>query len=147
MRRSAILLLVAAAACQPVPPRHEYVAHMTTEELNAPPGSNAVKAKIISDVRRWRELHKRLAQGKPFCEGIFHLEGYVRCKKDETELEIYYFPGGPEDSQHRIQEKAYFCREEGVYYYHYLGGPRKVDSWLGPYKLDFKTIRPDESDQ
>ena len=44
---------------------------------------------------------------------------------------------------YRIDETAYLCRKEGVYYYHYQGGPRKLDVWMGPYKIDRRRVKPD----
>ena len=41
-------------------------------------------------------------------------------------------------------ETAYLCRKEGLYYYHYQGGPKKLDMWMGPYRIDRKRVKPDE---
>jgi hypothetical protein len=32
-----------------------------------------------------------------------------------------------------------------VYYYHYKGGPKKIDGWMGPYKIERKRVKPDDA--
>lgn len=141
--RSLWPVLLALGACNLVPPDSELRIHMTEEELNAPPNSNEVKAKLTYDVRVWRELERKLHTGTPECGGLLWREGYVLCKKDETLFEIYHLRSEPVEMPNRVQEKVYFCREEGLYYYHYEGGPRRLNVWLGPYKLDFTKVRPE----
>jgi hypothetical protein len=140
----ALLALGAAISCDLTPTDAEIRTGMTLEELNSPPSSHQVKAAIITDVRIWRQLDLRLDEGKKICEGIVFVEGEPTCARDQELLEVYVLKSDLPDQAYRVDEAAYFCRLEGIYHYHYVGGPKKLDVWLGPYKLVRRAVRPDE---
>ncbi len=129
------VLALAPAGCDVMPPDHEIRAGLTKEELEAGPSYHHMMGALLSDVRIWRELGKKLDDGKPVCTGIVHEDDMTLCANDKTELEFYVFPDQSGDQLYRVSESAYYCRKEGVYYYHYVGGPRNMNVWLGPYPL------------
>jgi hypothetical protein len=55
-------------------------------------------------------------------------------------MEIYSFPEKTKDQLHRVEESAYYCRKDSIYFYHYVGGRRGLNVWMGPYPL--KRERP-----
>jgi hypothetical protein len=59
---------------------------------------------------------------------------------------VYPLKSDLADQVHRVDESAYYCRSEGVYHYHYVGGPQKLDVWLGPFKLVRRRLKPDETE-
>ncbi len=139
MRKLAILVL-ALAACDPTPPDYELRFGLTKEEIEAAPSYHQMKGALLNDVRIWRELEKKLDEGKPSCAGILYENDLTLCANDRTELEFYILSPDLPDRLYRVEETAYYCRKEGIYYYHYVGGPRRLNVWLGPYSL--KRERP-----
>lgn len=150
--RVSLLLLVAlavcntASTCATMPPDSVLRADITPEELEKEPGYNQMKGALISDVRVWRELDKKVAT-----EGVHEVpvsviftEGMATCAIDKTGFEVYKLRNDLIDQPYGIVETAYLCRKEGVYYYHYQGGPRKLDVWLGPFRIERK--RPAKTD-
>jgi hypothetical protein len=135
MRRWGTVLL-ALAACDPVPPDYELRHGLTKEELNEGPSYHRMKGAILNDVRVWKGLDRRLDEGRSSCPEVVRDGGGVRCSRDKEPFEVYVLTDDLPDKPYRVDELAYFCRTEGVYYYHYRGGPRRRDVWLGPYKLD-----------
>ena len=151
MRKSFVLLLGCAvcntaSTCNTMPPDSVLHAELTPEELEAAPGYHQMKAAILSDVRRWRELDKRVdVEGeREVPRAIKFVEGVPTCLSDETKFEIYRLKEELRDQPYRVDETAYLCRKEGLYYYHYQGGPKKLDAWMGPYRIDRKRVKPDE---
>lgn len=139
----ALFILSAAMSCDPVPPDVTIKTGMSQEELDAEPGFHQTKAALITDVRIWRELTTRLDEGKKICEGIIFVDKEPCCARDQELLEVYVLKNDLPDQAYRVDEAVYFCRLEGTYYYHYMGGPRKLDVWMGPYKLVRRRVRPD----
>ena len=139
----ALFILSAAMSCDPQPSHAQITIGMSQEELDAEPGFHQMKAALITDVRVWRELTKRLDEGKKICEGIVFVDNEPCCARDQALLEIYILRNDLPDQAYRVDESVYFCNLEGTYYYHYRGGPRKLDVWLGPYKLVRRRVRPD----
>ena len=134
MRRLAVLVL-ALAACDAMPPDHEIRAGLTKEDLEAGPSYHQIMGAIINDVRVWRELDKKLDEGKAVCTGMFYEDNVAKCANDKEDLEFYVFPDKTRDALYRVEESGYYCRKEGIYYYHYVGGQKGLDVWLGPYPL------------
>ena len=91
---------------------------------------------IVSDVRRERFLNRHLDEGTPTCSGLNYSGGKMLCAADQTEVSVVEIRRDLLDQPYRVDETAYFCPKEGVYFYHYEGGPRKLDVWLGPYRID-----------
>lgn len=135
---------VALAACDLRPNDAELRTGMTEEELNAPPGYHEMKAAILNDVRKWRMLEHRLEEGRPAVSAIQWVEKAPTCVRDKEEMEVYSLRHDLPDQPYRVEETAYFCRKEGFYYYHYFGGRKKTDTWMGPFQLDRKRVRPDK---
>jgi hypothetical protein len=135
-----------AGTCNLVPPDSVIRAEITPEELEAQPGYHQMKGALLNDIRVWRELDKKVAdEGVREVPTPFTLvQGIPTCGTDKTEFEVYRLKEDLIDQPYRIDETAYLCRKEKLYYYHYQGGPRKLDVWMGPYKLDRKRIKPDE---
>jgi hypothetical protein len=151
MKRSLTLLAACAlcnvgSTCATTPPDSVLHAELTPEELEAAPGYHQMKAAILSDVRKWRELDRRVdTEGqREVPRALKFVEGVPTCIADETTYEIYRLKEDLRDQPYRIDETAYLCRKEGLYYYHYQGGPKKLDMWMGPYRIDRKRVKPDE---
>lgn len=151
MRKS--LLLAAACAvcctagtCDITPPDSVIRAEIPPEELEAQPGYHQMKAAIISDVRIWRELDKKVdTEGQPTVPRVLKfVSGVATCTTDDTPFEIYKLKDDLLDQPYRVDETAFLCRKEGVYYYRYQGGPRKIDVWLGPYRIERKRPKTDD---
>lgn len=136
MKPWAVVLLVLSGCAFDLRPPEESLRGFTREELEAGPTDRQMHAAILNDVRRWRGLEHHLDDGVPACSA-FKPDG-VRtiCVADETEISIFQLRSDLQDQPYRVDETAYYCSKEGVYYYHYVGGPRRLDVWLGPYKID-----------
>ena len=135
--RKSMLAFLALGGCtwDMVPPEHE-LRHFTKEELEAGPSDIGMHAAILNDVRRWRELLKHLDEGLSSGPMFKFDGGRSLCSADEMEISRFDLRNDLPDQPYRVEESAYFCPKESVYYYHYTGGPRKLDVWLGPYKID-----------
>ena len=139
-----VVPLCGMGTCNPTPPDSELRAGITQEELEAAPGYHQMKGALLSDVRVWRELHKHLDEGAKACAGLDYDDaGNPICVTDLKPFEVYALKIDAPDQVHRVEESAYYCREEGIYYYHYVGGPRRQNLWLGPYKIDRKRVKPE----
>ena len=150
MRKSLVLLAAiavcnTAGTCDLTPPDSVLRAEITPEELEAAPGYNQMKGALLNDIRVWRELDKKVAvEGRrEVPTSLSLLSGVATCGMDQTEFEVYRLKEDLQDQPYRVDETAYLCRKEGVYYYHYQGGPRKLDVWMGPYRIDRKRVKPD----
>ena len=150
MRKSFVLLAAVAVCntagtCDLTPPDSVLRAEISPEELEAAPGYNQMKGALLNDIRVWRELDKKVAVDgrREVPTSLYLSSGVATCGLDKTEFEVYRLKEELQDQQYRVDETAYLCRKEGMYYYHYQGGPRKLDVWMGPYKLDRKRVKPD----
>jgi hypothetical protein len=142
--RKCAALLALLAACDPRPPDVTLRTGMTPEEINEPPSSHRIKAALLNDVRNGRMLHLRLSEGRKDCPGIVYEENVPLCAADRKPLEYYVLRSDPLDKPYRVDEAAYYCREESVYFYRYVGGPQRLDVWLGPYRLERRWPRLEE---
>lgn len=135
-----------AAQCDTLPPDSVLHAELTPEELAEGPSAHRMKGAILNDVRIWRELDKKIAtEGyKEYPKSIVNTTGYPTCKYDQTELEVYSLKSDLADQPYRIEETAYFCKKESLYFYHYQGGPKKLNLWLGPYRIERKRAKSDD---
>ncbi|MBI3857983.1 MAG: hypothetical protein HY293_20075 [Planctomycetes bacterium] len=148
------LLLVAACAvcgtagtCDIRPPDSVIHAEISPEELAAAPGYHQMKAALIGDVRIWRELDKKVeTEGRREVPlSVTFVAGVATCSADKTEFEIYRLKEDLLDQPYRVDETAFLCRKESVYYYHYQGGPRKLDVWMGPFRIERKRPQTDDA--
>lgn len=133
-------VLLLGAGCLDPPPDHELRYGLTEEDLKAGPSHHQMMGALLQDVRVWRELDRKLGEGRTLCTGILFEDNVPLCANDRTEMELYVFPEKEPDALYRVQESAFYCRREGIYYYHYVGGPRSLNVWLGPFPL--KRERP-----
>jgi hypothetical protein len=142
-------MVTTAAKCNTMPPDSVLRADISTEELNSGPSYHQMKGAIISDVRIWRMLDKKIeAEGyKEFPHAIDNTGGSPICANDMTELDIYSLKSDLADQPYRIEETAYYCKKESLYYYHYQGGPKHLNLWLGPYKIERKRPKSDDDDK
>lgn len=135
-----------AANCHEMPPDSVLRAELTPEELAQGPTYHHMKGAILNDVRIWRELDKKIAfegtKGLP--SGIAYDGGIPICHYDKTDLEIFSLKSDLADQSYRVEETAFYCKKESVYYYHYQGGPKKLDLWMGPYRIDRKRPKTDD---
>lgn len=122
------------------PPDHEIRYGLTEQDLKEGPSAHQMMGALLRDVRVWRELDKRLGEGRPSCPGIVFEGHRALCANDREEMELYVFPERDPGAYYRVQESAFYCRKEGIYYYHYVGGPRNLNVWMGPFPL--KRDRP-----
>jgi hypothetical protein len=131
----AFLLSSILFSCMPWKDDHERDSFGTKEEMEAPPGPNEIKARVMNDAINWRRLREHLDEGRAECPEIkFTTEGTL-CAKDDEELTIVNFPGDAPDKPNRVEETGYYCPKESVYYYHYRGGRDRLDVWIGPCKV------------
>jgi hypothetical protein len=139
------LVFLALAACDMNirPDDAELRTGMTQEEMDAAPGHHEMKAAILADVRKWRMLERRLEEGRAFCPDIVYKEKAPHCKVCEELMEVYSLKKDLADQPYRVEETAFYCRKESKYFYHYLGGRKKMDVWLGPYAIERKRVKPD----
>lgn len=144
MRRLVFLVALAGGCTFDLVPPEETLRGFNKEELEAGPTDRQMHAAIVNDVRRWRQLDQHLKDGIPTCSAYKLVAGKLVCTGDETEMLSFDIKIEPTDQPNRIEETAVFCPKESVYYYHYLGGPRKWDVWLGPYKIDRPSKKLDD---
>lgn len=150
MRKLAFLLATCAvgvaSACNSIPPDSVLRAELTPEELNAPPDYHHMKGALLNDVRIWRQLDRLIdTEGRKEVPVVIKFNnGIPICANDETEFEIYRLKEDLQDQPYRVDETAYLCRKDKAYYYRYQGGPRKLDVWLGPYRIERKRPVVDE---
>jgi hypothetical protein len=124
---------------------HDYeMRGFTKEELEAPPSFHEIRAALIADVRRWRMLESRLEEGVPTCSALIYVANAPTCAHDKEPFEVYSLRDDLRDQPYRVEEKAYYCRTEGLYYYNYVGGPKKLNVWLGPFKLSRQARKADD---
>ena len=151
MRKSFVLLLACAvcntaSTCNLTPEDSVIRVEMSKEELEAAPSYHQMKAAILYDVRVQRELESKVsspeAQREP-PRAIMWVKGLPICSQDQTEYEIYRLKEGLLDQAYRIDETAYLCRKESVYYYNYKGGPKRLNVWLGPNRIDRRRPKTD----
>lgn len=150
--RARLLFLAVCAACNTAancaepPPDSVLRAELTPEELAQGPTSHQMKGAIISDVRVWRELDKKVAVDgrKEMPKTIIYVGGFAVCDIDKTDLEIFSLKSELADQPYRVEETAYFCKKESIYFYHYQGGPKRVSLWMGPYRIDRKRPKTDD---
>lgn len=137
MRKSVVLLLAFGGGCiiDLVPPEHT-LRHWTKEELEAGPSDIGLHSAILNDVRRWRSLDRHLDEGTSTAPEFKYDGATPLCAADEAEVVTFLLRSDLQDQPYRVEEWAYLCTKESVYYYHYMGGTRKLDVWLGPYKID-----------
>jgi hypothetical protein len=115
------------------------------EDMDAPPTPNEIRARVISDARKWRILRGRIDEGVAECKGIkFDAPNGPLCAADKDEMQVVDFPEEPLDKPNRVKETGYFCHKESVYYYHYEGGRERKDVWLGPFHVGWN--RPKSND-
>jgi hypothetical protein len=134
------------ANCQTMPPDSVIHAELTPEELAEQPGYHQMKGAILNDVRKWRNLDIRVAEEgrKDPPKSIKYPNGIATCEYDDKEFEIFSLKSDLADQPYRVEETAFYCRKENLYYYHYQGGPKRIDLWLGPYHIERKRPKADE---
>jgi len=135
MKRISILALVALSSCMNWKDNHEMDSFGGKEELEGPPTPNEIRARVINDAVNWRKLREHLEEGKADCPAVKMGAEGAECAADGEELEFIAFPGDPPDKPNRVEETAYYCSKESVYYYRYVGGRDRRDVWLGPCKV------------
>ena len=111
------------------------------EDPNAPPTQNEIRGRVINDAVNWRRLRDHLDEAKADCLAVKTGEKGPSCAADGETFEVVHFPGDPPDKPYRVEETAYYCPKESVYYYHYVGGRDRLDVWLGPNKVTWNRNR------
>jgi len=124
MRLVIICLIIAGCQVSPEDDRHD---HPILSDDQA--SYFHIKAKILTDVRIWRELHLHLERGRkqpgnPGSAG-FRLQ----------EFEAFVLRDDPKEQRDAVTEIAFYSPSTGAYFYHYLGGPKSLDVWMGPFSL------------
>jgi hypothetical protein len=117
---------------------------MSQAEMDAAPGHHETRAAIINDVRKWRMLSHRLEEGRAGCAAITWREKTPVCAKCMEDMEAYTVREDQPETSYRVDETVFYCRKESQYYYHYVGGKKRLDVWLGPYALERKRVKPEE---
>lgn len=134
--RSWAVLLLGLGGCAEAIVSDEEMRGYKKSELEAAPSDMQIHAAILNDVRRWRNLDQHLDEGQPICVAWKLEGGKTVCVADHVEMTVFTLRSDLNDQPYRVEETAYYCPKESVYYYHYWGGPRRLDVWLGPYKVD-----------
>lgn len=135
LRKFAAVVLLIAGGCNLRPTEWE-ARGLNREDLEAGPTYHSMKGAILNDVRIWRQLDQKLDEGTLECAGIIREQAVPKCAKDQEELVHFPLKEDLPDQPYRVDEEAYYCPLESVYFYHYAGGPRKRNIWLGPYKVN-----------
>jgi len=99
------------------------------------PADIRLHSAILSDVRRELLFEQHLQDGRQTCSAVTIKRDTATCAIDNTEMVVLILRADSEDETNPSKETAYFCPTESVYYYRYEGGPRKLDVWLGPYRI------------
>lgn len=95
---------------------------------------HVLKARIMGDWQ-WRDV--RPQDGREIDELLTKRDGKWLCKKDDTEVEEVIILSEEKDRPDRREERAYYCAKEKVYWYHLIGGPKKRNTLLGPFQLEY----------
>ena len=136
MKRAVALLLLLPMGCMKWRDDHEKESFgVQDDDPSAPPKATEIRARVIFDVRKGRMLREHLEEGTAECREVVLKGEWPSCKKDQEKFEGVYFPGDSPDAPYRVEETAYYCPKESVYYYHFSGGKERLDVWLGPYKV------------
>jgi hypothetical protein len=90
---------------------------------------------ILNDVRRELLFEQHLQDGRQTCSAVKLTGATATCAIDNTEMSVLILRADSQSETNPSKETAYFCPTESIYYYRYEGGPRKLDVWLGPYKI------------
>jgi len=138
------LLLLGLGACGDMIASEETMRGYSKAELEAGPSDKQLHAAILSDVRRWRFLDRHLDEGVRTCSAWKAEGDKTLCTADQVEMTLFILRSDLQDQPYRVEETAYYCPKESVYYYHYTGGPKQLDVWLGPYKIDRRLRRLDD---
>jgi len=126
MRRLAVVcLLIYGCEVSPEDDRHDH------QVLSNDQSSYFhIKAKILTDVRVGRELQLHLDKGRkePGIPGSseFRLQ----------ELEAFVLRDDPKEQGEAVTEAAFYSPSTRTYFYHYVGGPNRIDVWMGPFALN-----------
>ena len=132
MRRFAVVCLL-AAGCEGG--STDAVIHPDSEDLDwYVDGSNfQIKFSILMDVRVRRELNLHLDQGRkePVAPGFGVLSPHELVTY-ELRCDAKVLPDG-------VTETALYSSSAKQYFYHYVGGPRNLDVWMGPFPLELRT--------
>ena len=107
-------------------------------DLEAGPSDIGVHSAILNDVRRQHLLERCPEDGRPIGSAVKLAGTKARCAVDESEMTVFTLREDQLDQPHREKETAYLCPKEGLYYYRYEGGLRRLDVWLGPYRIDLR---------
>jgi hypothetical protein len=108
---------------------------LTKDDLEAPPNDNEIRAAITRDVRQnWIPIAE-LDQGTPKCDGITWEGRKPICAGDQEPMKVFTIWNDSPDKQYPVVETCYFCPKHSIYWYHYQGGGRNRDTWLGPRRL------------
>ena len=99
------------------------------------PADIRLHSAILSDVRRELLFEQHLQDGRQTCSAVRINRDTATCATDNTEMMVLILRADSQYETHPSKETAYFCPKESIYYYRYEGGPRKLDVWLGPYKI------------
>lgn len=140
MRKSWVLTLLLLPACHELDTlEHDLsMRGLTKDDLTAGPTDHAVRARILSDVRATWLPEAQLESGSASCPDLRFEEGRAACVRDGSAVHRYPLRADPPDRRYPVQETAWFCPEESHYWYHYVGGDRNLDTWLGPRKIRFR---------
>ena len=142
--KKVVVLFLALTSCDIRPPDHEIRFDLSKEELEAPPSYHRWKGAILMDIRVWRELDKKPENGERTCPLLSYDDaGVPICSNDEEPLLIFDLTKDISERPNRVRELAYFCREEHIYYYHYIGGAYHLDTWQGPFQINRKRPKLD----
>ncbi len=108
------------------------------EDLDSPPSTNEVRARILNDALRWRFVRQIIdREGRLECDFVSYSDVGPICSRDQALLTVVVFPGDTVDRPDPVVETAYYCPKESIYFYHNRGGPRKRNHWLGPYRVNW----------
>jgi hypothetical protein len=141
MTRATIAVLILTGGCSLDDSLHQHELArrgLSQDDLEAPPGDNEIRARILSDVRTVWLPEAELERGMKECP-VLRFDG-VRpvCAADRTVMKVFTLRNDSPDRQYPVHETTYFCPTETVYWYHYEGGEDRRDTWLGPRKIKLR---------
>jgi len=141
-----IVVVLLGAGCHGMSlEEHEMASRgLSREDLEAGANDNEIRARIVTDVRQTWLPEAYLDHGRADCPALGHEGGKlicIPCKASKTELKMFTLRDDPLDRQSPVRETAYFCPTESVYWYHYQGGDKRLDTWLGPRRVRLRQAR------
>jgi len=88
-----------------------------------------IKGAILRDARLRRKLNHHLDEGRREPVAAVSPEFPIE------QLETIVLRNDPKEQRDGVSETALYSPSTETYLYHYVGGPKSLDVWMGPFPL------------